>query len=106
MIQSNIEKIAVLVKQKEEVLPDLENAAGEALARYEAVKKQREQHARLTEIKDLIVWAKVAEKERVRWLAQPPRLLDDAAADRDLTALDRSAARASCACSAGRREET
>ncbi|PWN43573.1 P-loop containing nucleoside triphosphate hydrolase protein [Ceraceosorus guamensis] len=64
VIQSNIEKIAVVVKQKEEVVPDLKNAAAEAIARYEAVKKQREQHARLAEIKDLIVWAKVAEKER------------------------------------------
>lgn len=66
MINTNVMKMKRTVAKKEEALPDLENAAREAASRYQLVEKQKDQHKKLQEHKNMLVWSQVTTKERER----------------------------------------
>ena len=61
----NISQTQKILKNKSEVLPDLEQALEDATSRYKEAEKARSMKHRADELKKELAWAHVATKEQV-----------------------------------------
>ena len=61
----NIAQTQKVLRNKAEVIPDLQEAFNDATARFKEADKAREQKHRADEFKKELAWAHVAAKEKV-----------------------------------------